>query len=319
MEKKEFTIESRDGHGTKVWCTEWIPDGKPVLILQIMHGMAEYIDRYDGFATFLAEHGVLVTGEDMLGHGRTAMRAEGGEQNLGFFCDGDPATVVVRDEHRLKKTVQAEYPGVPYFVMGHSMGSFVARNYISRYGTGIQGAIIMGTGQNPKGVIRISKWVAALHRRTRGAHTKDKFIDHLAFGSYLKKIPDAKTPMDWLSVNDENVSRYIADPLCGFMFTVNGFETLFELLWRLYDPDALAAIPKDLPVLFISGTDDPVGNYGAAVREVYDSYRNGLGLFDVTLELIPGQRHEVLNEKGSEKTYQFLYDWLIAKQEKTEG
>jgi alpha-beta hydrolase superfamily lysophospholipase len=309
MQKKEFTIESRDGKKTPVHCVEYIPEGDPVCILQIAHGMAEYIGRYAPFMEWLCGQGFLVIGEDMLGHGGTAATKE----DLGFFCDTDPATVVVRDIHRLKKTVQEQYPGVPIFILGHSMGSFVIRNYICRYGTGIQGAVIMGTGMTPASVLKFTQGLASMQAKMFGSHHPAKMIDQLAFASYNKKIPNARTKFDWLSVNRENVDRYIADPLCGFLFSVNGFQTLFELVARLHLPEYLDRMPKDLPVLFVSGMEDPVGAYGTAVTEVYRSFLDQEHMTDVSMKLFDGDRHEILNEDNHEEVYQYVRDWILSR------
>ena len=154
MKKEEIFFLSRDGK-TKIHAVKWIPEGKPICILQIVHGMAEYIERYERLASVLTRQGILVTGEDHLGHGKSV-----GENGIyGYFCAHDPATVVVRDVHRLKKIVQEQYPGVPYLLLGHSMGSFILRNYLSRYGSGIDGAIVMGTGMQPKAVLNAAKAV----------------------------------------------------------------------------------------------------------------------------------------------------------------
>lgn len=312
MKKEEFMISSRDGKETPVHCVKWIPDGvaagqsQPATILQIIHGMAEYVERYEPFARWLTERNILVCGEDHLGHGKTAQKPE----ELGFFCEQDPATVVVRDVHRLKKTVQDQYPGVPYFILGHSMGSFIARNYLFRYGSGIDGAIIMGTGMTPKKVLDVSGSLAAFQEKIYGSHHIARTIDHLAFSSYNKRIPAAETPFDWLSVNRENVSRYIADPLCGYTFTLNGFETMFELIQRLYVRENLDRMPKDLPVLFISGSEDPVGGYGEQVKSVADSFTREEGMTDVMVKLVDGCRHEILNEDNRLETYEYLLDWM---------
>lgn len=304
MKKEEFTIESRDGRRTPVHCVKWIPESGPVCILQIVHGMAEYVERYEAFAAWLCGQGVLVTGEDHLGHGKTA--PDGG---LGYFCENDPATVVVRDVHRLKKTVQAQYPGVPYILLGHSMGSFIARNYLMRYGTGIQGAVIMGTGMTPRPLLAVSKLMAGVQARIYGPHHIAEALNRMAFGSYGKRIDPCRTPFDWLSANEQNVQAYLADPLCGFTFTVNGFQTLFELLWRLHDRRALENMPKTLPVLFIAGTEDPVGGYGEAVRKVCDSFR-ALGMEKVSIRMLEGDRHEILNEDDAQTSYQYIMDWM---------
>ncbi|WP_130836317.1 alpha/beta hydrolase [Lachnoclostridium sp. Marseille-P6806] len=309
MRKEEFFIESRDERHTPVHCVKWEPQGEPVCILQIVHGMAEYIERYERFAEWLCSRDVCVVGNDHLGHGKTAR----GSEELGYFCGEDPATVVVRDVHRLKKTVQAQHPGVPFFLLGHSMGSFIVRNYICRYGTGIQGAILMGTGMTPRGLLAASKLLAAVQSRICGERHAAKQMNRMAFGGYCKRIANARTPFDWLSVNRDNVSRYMEDPLCGFTFTVNGFQTLFELIGRLHDRTLLGQMPGELPVLLISGTEDPVGEYGAAVKQVFESFRGEYGMQDVTLQLVKNARHEILNETGAEETFAYLWDWIRSK------
>lgn len=315
MKKLEFTIESRDGNKTPVYCVKWMPDevaengAKPAMVLQIIHGMAEYVGRYEPFAQWLTDRNIVVCGNDHLGHGKTAKS----EADLGYFCGNDPATVVVRDVHRLKKTVQAQYTGVPYFILGHSMGSFIARNYICRYGTGIQGAVIMGTGSTPDKVLNFVLWLCRVQEKLFGSRHGAKMINNLAFSSYTKGYESAPTGYEWLSHNNENVKKYVADPLCGNLFTVNGFETLFTLIGRLNDKSNLDRMPKNLPVLFISGSEDPVGNCGKAVTEVYDSFVKDEGMKDVTLKLVEGDRHEILNEDDHLSTYQYIYDWLMKR------
>ncbi len=305
MKKEEFFFDSRDGI-SKIHAIRYTPDsGEIVGVYQIVHGMSEHFSRYEDIAEFLTGKGFVVTGDDHLGHGGTA--AENGLK--GYFCDQDPATVVVRDVHRLKKMTQELYPGVPYFLMGHSMGSFIARNYIFRYGTGIKGAVIMGTGNQSKALIGVSKFVAGFQKTFLGDKHPALFINNLAFGGYNKRIPNPRTPFDWLSVNEENIDRYIEDPDCGFLFTVNGFRTLFELIGRLLDKKNLAKVPADLPVLFVSGAEDPVGDYGKGVVKAKEALE-AAGVKDITLKLYPGLRHEILNESEKEKVKEDIYTWI---------
>ena len=305
MKKEEFFFDSRDGI-SKIHAIRYTPDsGDIVGVYQIVHGMSEHFSRYEDIAEYLTGKGFVVTGDDHLGHGGTA--AENGLK--GYFCDQDPATVVVRDVHRLKKMTQELYPGVPYFLMGHSMGSFIARNYIFRYGTGIKGAVIMGTGNQSKALIGVSKFIAGFQKTFLGDKHPALFINNLAFGGYNKRIPNPRTPFDWLSVNEENVDRYIEDPDCGFLFTVNGFRTLFELIGRLLDKKNLAKVPADLPVLFVSGAEDPVGDYGKGVVKAKEALE-AAGVKDITLKLYPGLRHEILNESEKEKVKEDIYTWI---------
>lgn len=309
MKKEEFYFDSRDGE-TRIHAVKWIPDTDPVCILQIVHGMAEYIDRYDRLARVLAAEGILVTGEDHLGHG-LSVSGKNGEQAhpLGYFCHLDPATVVVRDVHRLKKTVQEQYPGVPYLIMGHSMGSFIVRNYLCRYGTGVDGSIIMGTGMQPYMVVKTARGLAKVLGSIQGEKHVSKFLDKLAFGGYNKRIDQPKSGMDWLSRDAEEVQKYLKDPLCGFTFTLNGFYTLFSLIDRLYDEEYLKKMPSDLRVLFVAGDGDPVGDYGKAVRMVADSFKN-LGMKRVECIIYPQMRHELVNEIDRETVDGDILNWV---------
>ena len=307
VKKEEFTFDSRDGK-TKLHAVRWVPEGKVICILQIVHGMAEYIERYEELAQFLGEKGILVTGDDHLGHGKSV--EPGG--TYGYFCEQDPATVVVRDVHRLKKMTQEDYPGIPYVILGHSMGSFILRNYLFRYGTGIEGAIICGTGSQPQILVKFCKILAALQRMFLGDKHVAKLIDSLAFGSYNNRIPDVKTSSDWLCTDDQVVESYVKDELCGFTFTVNGFRTLFELLNRLNKMENVSRMPKDLPVYFIAGEMDPVGNYGKGVRKAYEDFKKA-GMERISLKLYPEGRHELLNEKNKKQVYEELYLWIMER------
>lgn len=262
MQTKEIYFTSNDGK-SRIHAVEWVPENRPKAILQLVHGMAEHIERYGEFATFMAEHGYLVVGDNHLGHGKSV--PENGQK--GYFCDGDAASVLVRDEHKLHEVVEGEYPGIPYFILGHSMGSFITRNYLTEYGHEVQGAVIMGTGMQSRTLLGLSKTLAKAEKLFKGDRHVSTFIDKLAFGGYYKKIPGCTMKNEWLTSNLDAVQKYNDDPDCGFTFTVNGFSTLFELIWRLHDEERLGRIPRNLPMLFVSGADDPVGNYGKGVKQ----------------------------------------------------
>ncbi len=305
MKKEEFYFDSRD-NSSKIHAVRWTPDSENVVaVVQIVHGMAEYAERYEEFARFLTERNFVVTGEDHLGHGKSVREGE----LQGFFCEQDPATVVVRDVHRLKKITQEMYPGVPYFLLGHSMGSFIVRNYICKYGTGIDGALILGTGMQSDALLAAAKAAAALEGTFKGLKHVSRFIDKAAFGSYNKHIKDAKTDFDWLSRDEEKVAEYIADKDCGFVFTVNGFKTSFELISRSKKKENLDNIPKDLPVFMASGDEDPVGNYGKGVKKAYQALVDA-GLENIEMKLYPEDRHELLNELDRQQVMEDIGDWL---------
>ena len=307
VKREEMYFDSRDNIN-KIHAIQSTPESrKPVCIVQIIHGMAEYIERYDEFARFLGERGILVVGEDHLGHGKSV--PEGGV--YGYFCERDAATVVVRDSHRLKKMTQEKYPGVPYIILGHSMGSFILRNYLCRYGTGIQAAVVVGTGMQSLGKVWAGKTLLAVQKVFCGSKHPSRLMDVLSFGNYNKRVKDAKTPMDWLTKDEKIRSAYLADPMCGFIFTVNGFQTLMELVNRVHKTENLEKMPKELPVLFTAGAADPVGDYGEGVKRAYQSFVD-IGMKNVGIKLYEDDRHELLNETDRAVVYEDIYQWMMS-------
>lgn len=305
MTRNEFTYLSANG-STKIHVIEWIPETEVRAVLQISHGMVEYIARYDEFARFLAGNGIYVTGNDHLGHGESVDK----DEDHGFFGDPNGNGWVIRDMQKLRELTEEKYPGKPYFMLGHSMGSFLLRQYLTKYGAGLAGAIIMGTGQQPGGVLRIGKMLCKSIAAFKGWRYRSSFINNMAFGGYNKAFEPARTPVDWLSRNEQNVDKYLADPWCTFMFTVNAYYQMFAGIERAQDPRNIAKIPKDLPVFFVSGKKDPVGAQGKGVDEVYEAYQKA-GLKDLQKKLYPDDRHEILNELDREVVYQDLLDWII--------
>ena len=306
MIKEEFYYDSRDGK-SKLHAVRYAPDDAENIccVVQIVHGMAEYFERYEEFAEFLTSKGCVVTGEDHMGHGKSV----GENGKYGYFCEQDPATVVVRDVHRLKKITEEQYPQVPYIILGHSMGSFIARNYLCRYGSGIGGAVIVGTGMQSAGLIFVAKAMAGIQKLFCGSKHVSHFIDKAAFGGYNKRIDSPRTSSDWLSRNTDNVDRYIADELCGFTFTVNGFQTLFELIRRLQKQENLEKVPQNLPILMVSGAEDPVGDYGKGVHKACESLKRA-GVKNITVKLYENDRHELLNEDDAEAAMEDIWQWI---------
>lgn len=308
MKREDFFLDSRDGR-SKLHGVRWMPDdGEVKLVVQIIHGMAEHVGRYEDFASFLTDRGIVVTAEDHLGHGGSIT-----DDKKGYFCKQDPATVVVRDVHRLKKLTQEKYPRVPYYILGHSMGSFILRNYLFKYGKGIDGAIIMGTGMAPRAAAGAMKFLASVGCALGKSTTPSPFINKIAFGSYSKKIENPRTDYDWLTKVDSVVDKYMDDPLCGFTFPCNGFKTLAELILRLHKESNIEKMPVTLRVLFASGKDDPVGNYGADVEKVYKSFI-AEGMQKTEIKLYENDRHEILNETDHETVYEDIYNWITRAQ-----
>ncbi len=300
-----FTFPSRDGFHT-IHAMKWQSDEvEPIGILQLIHGMAEYVARYEEVAVHFAEKGFIVVGDDHLGHGDTAK--EYGD--YGFFCKNDPVTVLVRDEHRLKKIVQKDHEGLPYFILGHSMGSLILRNYLCRYGSGIDGAVVCGTAHYGRLPLFVGKLLTGFLKIAGKEKNKSALLDEVMFGSFNKRT-EKRTAFDWICSDERVVDSYMNDPSCGFLFTVNGYDTLIELIKKLNKRSYLSKMPKKLPVLFISGAEDPVGNYGKAVQDVYDTFLH-LDLTKVQIKLYNDARHELLNEKQKMQVYEDVSNWLF--------
>lgn len=297
--KREFYYPSRDGV-TKIHAIEWIPEGEVTAVLQMCHGMVEYIDRYHEFADFLTKHGVYVVGHDHLGHGKSVVSQE----KLGFFHETDGNAYVIADIQQLRMQTAKKYPGVPYFIMGHSMGSFLVRQYLGLYSGGLSGAIIMGTGEQPSLVVNAGKLVCKIIAAIKGWDYRSKFVNNLAVGAYEKKLGAA-----WLSKNPENVKKYHEDPLCGFIFTVNAYYHMFSGIAKMNQQEKEGKVAKSLPLLFVAGKDDPVGNYGKGVENVYNKYKK-CGYQDVQLKLYEEDRHEILNEEDKDVVFQDILAWL---------
>ena len=297
--KKE--ILSSDGVHT-LRGTVIVPE-KPRGILQIAHGMIEHIGRYEDFMLHLAENGFIVCGHDHLGHGRTA-EADG---EFGYFAKKDGYRLVCEDVLLFGSAVRADYPDLPFFLMGHSMGSFIVRHTVRAYPDACDALVIMGTsGKNPLAYPGLL--IARLIRLLKGDKHISKFVSWVAFSSYNKRTGSAH-PWAWTSRDEEELKKRDADPFCDFPFTVSGMCDLI-LLQSLCNRRAwFANIRKDLPILIVSGAEDPVGNYGKGVEEVYASLI-AEGVTDVSRKLYPEMRHEILREIGKERVWADILEFL---------
>ena len=242
---KDFQIPSTDGVH-KLHVAVWEPTTQIKAIVQISHGMVEFIERYDGFANFLNQRGILVVGNDHLGHGQTA----GCDEDLGYFCPKDMSRTVVDDLHKVTVAMKEKYPGVPYFLLGHSMGSFMARRYIMTYGKELSGAIISGTGSQPGFLLAVGKMITCVIRLIKSDRYRSKLIKNICFGTYNNRIKPVRTENDWLTRDTEIIDWYNANKYCTFSFTVNGYRTLFDALTFIQKKDNIKKIPSKLPILF---------------------------------------------------------------------
>jgi alpha-beta hydrolase superfamily lysophospholipase len=300
----DFTFPSSAG-GCGIHVRQWLPEAEPYAgVVQIMHGVAEHIGRYDEFARFLNSHGYVVVGNDHLGHGASVAS----EADLGYFADKDGWIHVSNDTRTLQIMTARRFPSLPYFLFGHSMGSFLARTYLIRFPGTVTGAIICGTGQLSDGALFAGQRAASAEMRLVGKRGKSRLAAQ-SFAAYNRQFRPSRTAFDWLSINEENVDNYIADPLCGFDVTAGLFRDMLGGIAFIRDEKNLAHMKKDMPVLFISGGLDPVGENGAGVRRALASFRDA-GLKHTQIHIYPGLRHEILNEAGREMVYDDVLLWL---------
>lgn len=308
--KKEYSFLSAEKE-TKIHVIVWTPESEVTGVVQIAHGMVEFIDRYDRFARFLNQHGYVVVGNDHLGHGKSVQNAE----QLGFFRESGGNEAVIADMRKLHVITRKHFPNVPYFLLGHSMGSFFTREYIEKYGSDLTGAVIMGTGSQPKSALKMGKGLCRSIAATRGWKHRSQLVDLMCFGSYNKKFEPARTGVDWLTKDEAIVDASRVNPLNNFRFTVNGYYSMFSAIEAAQDPKRIERIPKCLPLLLVSGTDDPVGDFGEGVRKAYESYKKA-GISDVRIHLFENDRHEILNELDHGEVDRHILEWLEEQREK---
>lgn len=280
------------------------PDFSPRAVVQIVHGMSEHVERYAPFAEFLVGRGFVVCANDHVGHGKTA-----GARDLGHMPLANGADVLVEDVHALREKVCERYPHARHVMFGHSMGSFVTRVYLTRHADGLSAAILCGTGQQPRIQTVAGRVITRLIAQIRGERHVSRFVDSLGAGAYGRAIKDARTDVDWISSDPDVVDEYIADPLCGQPFTVGAYATLASLVADATDARLARRVPKDLPLLFVAGAEDPVGDCGRGVARAVDEYRNA-GVRLVEMGIYPGARHEILNEPCREAVWHDVEEFL---------
>jgi len=311
MVQNETYFESHDG--TKLYLYRWIPDVKPKAVLHIVHGMAEHAHRYRRLAEKLTSTGIEVWAADQRGHGKTADLKVNGIKTggiLGYCADGKSYDIVTKDVHALnieiRKTVS-----VPIFLLGHSWGSFISQNYIEEYSNNliINGCILSGTKGPGDFLIKIGMpfltLLAALCGKRKGSRTARAMAD----GQYNKPFKPNRTQFDWLSRDEEEVDKYIADPLCGFLCSSGFYRDIARLLNKIHNNEEMAKINRHLPVYVFSGSADPVGGMSASTTVLVNAYRN-LGISDLEFVLYPGARHETLNETNREEVIENLLSWI---------
>lgn len=318
MKTTTLNYASRDGESTicaLVWEPDEVASGgeAPRGLIQLVHGMSEHVERYAGFASFLCEQGFVVCANDHIGHGKTVSSAE----DLGHMPLEAGEDVLIADVQTLRETVldrlsvqcDMRVSGIPYVIFGHSMGSFVTRVFLTRHAFGVRAAVLCGTGHQARALSSAGRALTRSLAKKHGERYVSSFVDGLGAGAYGKAIKGAKTDVDWLATDPEVVAEYQRDPLCGQPFTVGAYHTLTSLVSDAADPRLARKLPHALPLMFISGDEDPVGACGAGVHRAVEMYRRA-GIERVSEKLYPGMRHEILNEPIKDEVHRDILTWL---------
>lgn len=305
MKASEFNYDSKDG--LKISAVKWLAKDESVetrAIVQIVHGMAEHKQRYERLARFLAKEGFIVYANDHRGHGETA-----GADNLGHLADENGWDNAVEDIHDLTKACREEYPELPIYLIGHSMGSLLARDYITRYSQEINGVVLSGTSGSLGILGLIGLSIAKREAAKNGKRALSPKLNKLSFGGFNKKFEPVRTECDWLSRDQKEVDKYVSDPNCGFICTAQFYKDLVEGTIKVNNKSSMDRIRKDLPVFIISGDKDPVGKNSKGVIKVYNLFKKN-GMKDLNMKLYKDARHEIFNEINREEVFKDLIDWL---------
>ena len=310
MKKEDFSFLSSDKK-TQIHAIKVYPKDKKITrILQIIHGMTEYIEKYLDFMEYLSSYGFLVVGHDQLGHGASYTKSE----DQGYFGEPDPNLNLIEDIHKLKKITEEKYPNLPYFILGHSMGSFLLRQYITIYTDNLAGVLLLGTGFVSPCATSLALRLISVWACFKGWKHKSNFIRGVISGSEIKKWDTTGKDLNrsWLTRDPEMAKKLIFDKKSHFVFTLNGYYGLLQCINYVCNNSNIVKVKSNLPILFLSGKCDLVGNYGKGVIKSAEIMRS-MGSIDVTLKLIDNDRHELLNEIDRKDIYIYILNWIEQK------
>ena len=306
MTKTIHYVKMSDGY--EIYTVVYKPQSPPIGHVHLLHGMAEHIGRYEEFALYLVSQGYIVSGHDHRGHGHSGQK----QNQMGFFAEEDGFERVTEDVREILQDVRKDITADRPILFTHSMGSFIGRRYIQKYGQSISKIILSGTGGTIGLKESVGKWIAKGCGRIQGIQTENHLLNKLTFGKYNAAFKDAKTEFDWLSSDPKEVQKYIEDPFCGFVASNQFFVDLISGLQMVNNNKEIAKTPKDLPILILSGLIDPVSQNGKQLWVVAEQYKKS-GINDVTVVLVEGKRHELLMEIGKEETYEVITKWMEKK------
>jgi len=289
----------------EIFVYQWMPDYAPKAVVQIAHGLAEHAGRYGRLAEALTSAGYVVYANDHRGHGRTVPTREA----LGYFADHDGWNKCVDDLWQLNRKIAANHSGLPIVLLGHSMGSYLAQQFISEHGDALAGVILSGSGGKPPALIHVADFIAYIERLRLGGRGHSSLLSMLTFGAFNKPFEPARTLFDWLSRDDIEVDKYIADPLCKFPQSVQMSIDIFGGITKASDPARQARIPKQLPIYIIAGSRDPVSTGTKTLLQLLDAYCVA-GIKNIKHKFYPEARHELFNEINRDEVTRDVLSWL---------
>jgi alpha-beta hydrolase superfamily lysophospholipase len=310
--RENFKFTDSDGVELNVY--KWQPDRKILGVVQLVHGMAENILRYDEFAKYLNNKGFIVYGHDHRGHGLTAKTKE----ELGYLADNEGFEWLVRDLYELMMKVKEENKGLPIYLFGHSMGSFVSLRFIELHGKEIDGLILSGSNGEPTKLTPLGILLANMEIKLFGRRHRSKMMNQLSFGGFNNKFKPNRTSYGWLCSVDSEVDKYIANKYCGFICSASFYYDLLRGLKTINKKDNFKAIPKDLPIYILAGDMDPVGFFGKGIINLYNKLKS-TGVNDVKYKLYKNKRHEILNEDNKLEVMNDISDWLLDRLNKVDN
>ena len=307
INREELRFPSADGRSTiraLFWWPALAAGARPRGVVQVIHGMAEHVERYGALACLFAAHGFVVCGDDHAGHGASC-----DPDSYGCLPARGGAEALVADEHTLRRLVTERMGSdAPYLLLGHSLGSYIARVYLAEHGEGLSGVVLSGTGTLPVAVSWAGHALARLICAVRGEKYRSKLLDGMGVGGYARAVP-GPTGCEWLSHNEKNVATYVADPRCGFMFSAGGYAAVTKLTARACSLAWARRAPHDVPLLFVSGAEDPVGDNGRGVRAAAELARRA-GQRHVDMRIYEGMRHEIFNEDDGGRVMADVLSWV---------
>lgn len=307
INREELRFPSADGRyviRALVWWPALAAGVRPRGVVQVIHGMAEHVERYGALACLFAAHGFVVCGDDHAGHGASC-----DPDSYGCLPARGGAEALVADEHTLRRLMTERVGAdVPYLLLGHSLGSYIARVYLAERGEGLAGVVLSGTGTLPVAVSWAGHALARLTCAARGEDYRSKLLDGMGVGGYARAVP-GPTGCEWLSHNEKNVATYVADSRCGFMFSAGGYAAVTKLTARACSLAWARRAPHDVPLLFVSGAEDPVGDNGRGVRAAAELARRA-GQRHVDVRIYEGMRHEILNEDDGGCVMADVLSWV---------